>query len=170
MINTRNHVYDNYGENIAVTRGVDVVVSKNLVGDSFAPGIYVDNSHDVLVTENQVLCDDGLAGYDPSSGIVLGEEPYDDWGGQLARVTIHDNIVNACRNGVAFWGSDVRDSILEDIAITDNSLTNTRRAVIFLVGEGDNVVVTGNDLMQRESLFFSGPEGTVYEDNIERTQ
>lgn len=39
-----NTVYHNYGEGIAVTRGIGCVVRNNHVFDNFAVQIYIDNS------------------------------------------------------------------------------------------------------------------------------
>lgn len=158
-----NTVGGNYGENIAVTRGINVQVLNNIIGDSTAPGIYVDNSYNVLVERNIVTCT-GAMGSSPA--IYIGEEPYEGWGAQLHDVTIRNNRVENCRNGVAYFGSDVRDSLLENISITGNIIHLTTNAGIFLEGLASNVTIRDNTIVQAEYLFIFAPEDAEIENNI----
>lgn len=163
-----NHVYDSYGEAIAVTRGVNVQVIYNQIGNSFAPGLYVDNSYDVVLDHNTVQCTAGMAGASIPSAILLGEENYGGWGAQLKRVTISNNTVTGCRNAFAYWGSEAGDNILRDVQILNNTFRNLIRTGIYIEADGvQNVAVTGNLIQQADGLFFSGPSGVVYEGNTE---
>ncbi len=120
-----NTVYHNYGEGIAVTRGINSVVQGNRAYDNYSVNIYIDNSHDVIVEKNFVTCS-ANTGFERNgnrpNGIALAEENYSGWGAQLARVNVKNNIVAFCNGGVAYWGSDVSGAGgLDTITIANNT-------------------------------------------------
>jgi hypothetical protein len=169
-----NTIYHNWGEGIGVTRGVNVVVEDNEVYDNFAVNLYIDNSRDVVVDGNFVHCDPGSGwgqGGRPAPGIGLGEEEYEGWGAQLRNVTIRNNIVGYCRNGVAYFGSDVGQTVLRDIVIAHNTVVGTPYTPIWLdnqSAQGTTMVV--NNLLQRdgsgEGLHLGRTAGIVSRNNL----
>lgn len=93
-----NVITGNCGEGIAITRGVDVTVTRNRVTDAFSVGIYVDNSNGVRVTDNTVQCVDPnyYRSGQPARGLLLGAESYSGWGFQLRDVDLAANRVEGC--------------------------------------------------------------------------
>lgn len=122
---SNNTVYNNYGEGIAATRGIDILVANNTVYDNYAVQIYIDNSINATVNQNHAYCTNNsgfeyLDGQRPN-GIGIGEEPYSGWGAQLENILIKNNIVASCENGVAAWASDVNGG-LNNVRILNNTL------------------------------------------------
>ncbi|MCA9686291.1 MAG: right-handed parallel beta-helix repeat-containing protein [Myxococcales bacterium] len=128
----RNHVFHNWGEGIAATRGVDVEIRDNWSHDNYAVNIYIDNSHDVLVTGNLASCDgqSHLKAGERPVGIMLGEEFYDGWGAQLARVRIANNLVWACGHGIGWWGAEIDGGGLDEVEIVHNTLWGGTKTAI----------------------------------------
>lgn len=121
---TDNRVEQNCGEGIAVTRGVDVAVLRNVVIDAFSVGIYVDNSQDVTVRDNTIRCSDPAyyRNNAPARGMLIGAENYSGWGFQLRDATLEANRVESCL-GVRYYsqlsgtpsGISVRDNLFVNV-------------------------------------------------------
>ncbi|HRI08917.1 MAG TPA: right-handed parallel beta-helix repeat-containing protein, partial [Nannocystaceae bacterium] len=149
----RNHVHDNWGEGIAITRGVDVVVRENWSHDNYGVNIYVDNSHDVLVEGNFATAtgEGPLKAGDRPVGIMLGEEYYDGWGAQLADVTIQNNIVAFCGHGIGWWGAEIDGGGLQNVAILHNTVWGTLDTAISIAYDPEKTMgsVIANNLVQQ---------------------
>ncbi len=154
-----NEVFGNWGEGIAVTRGVRVVVRDNVVYDNWGSNIYIDNSYDVLVernfsycTENAPLAQDGY----PANAFAIGEEEYEDWGAQLARVTIINNIGAFCKRGIGSWSAEVAGGGLDTIIIVNNTFWGNRlHGIGIYVNEtpakAQNTLIQNNIFQQPEN-------------------
>lgn len=104
-------VYQNCGEGLAITRAINVKVSKAIVYDNFSVNIYPDNSKDVLIQNSISYCT-GDAKFNRNnqrpSGISVGEEDYSKWGdphwgSKLENLTLINNIVYSCHSGIKFY-------------------------------------------------------------------
>lgn len=152
----RNRVYHNYGEGIAVTRGIGAVVRDNRVFDNFAVQIYVDNSADVLVEGNLCLCN-GPTGFEYldgslASGISLAEEYYAGWGAQLSNVTVRNNIAAFCERNLTYYGSDVSGAGgLSHVQIVNNTFWGSSNTAVSIAYERYKVTnsIIANNLVQQ---------------------
>jgi parallel beta-helix repeat protein len=170
-----NLVYNNWGEGIAVTRGTNVVVSQNMVYDNFGVNVYIDNSHDVKVAQNFAYCTQA-SGFEsngqPASGVSIGEESYEGWGSQLARVEISENVVYNCSRGVITYQPQQAGGGLDGVSIRNNIFWNTSQtALSFNVGssvtKNRNTIVAQNMVYQKNGkmAFTDNPEGMSFSSN-----
>ncbi len=149
-----NLTYNNYGEGIAVTRGTNVVVRNNKAYNNYTANIYVDNSHDVLVEKNISWCTPNSGferGGNPATAYALGEEYYDGWGAQLARVTIKNNIASGCYKSLATWNADVPGGGLDTITVVNNTFWNSTSTALSLAYDATkqrNTVIANNIIHQ----------------------
>lgn len=149
-----NLTYNNYGEGIAVTRGTNVIVRNNTAYNNYTANIYVDNSHDVLVEKNISWCtlNSGFErGGNPATAYALGEEFYDGWGAQLARVTIKNNIASGCYKSLASWNADVPGGGLDTITVVNNTFWNSTSTALSLAYDATkqrNTVIANNIIHQ----------------------
>ncbi|MFC1626686.1 right-handed parallel beta-helix repeat-containing protein [Patescibacteria group bacterium] len=130
---TNNLVYENYGEGIAVTRGIGAIVAENSLYDNYAGNIYIDNSKDVVVernfsynTGNSEFFRDG----EPASGLAMEEEDYDDWDGAqhqtiLENITFRNNIVAFTGKGIYYYDSGLSGTGLDTVKIINNTFWDT---------------------------------------------
>lgn len=151
----RNHVFHNWGEGIAVTRGVDVEVRDNWSHDNYAVNIYIDNAHEVLVEANLVSSDgrSHLQSGERPVGIMLGEEYYEGWGPQLAKVTIQNNLIFACGYGIGWWGAEIDGGGLDSVAILHNTIwggTQTAISMAYDAPKTQGSVIANNLVQQPE--------------------
>jgi hypothetical protein len=149
---TRNRIFHNWGEGVAVTRGKNVTVRENWAYDNFAVNYYVDNSIDVTVEQNLATCtpDSGFERDGKrANAYQIGEEHYDGWGAQLARVTIRNNIAFACNRGFLFAGSDVGGGLI-DVAVVHNTFWGSVDTGLSITHEPvtDAAIVHGNLVQQ----------------------
>ncbi|MCA9657838.1 MAG: right-handed parallel beta-helix repeat-containing protein [Myxococcales bacterium] len=150
----RNHVYKNWGEGIAVTRGVDAVVRQNWSHDNYAVNIYIDNSNDVLVEGNLTTCDGTGPLKDGNGlpvGVMLGEEYYDGWGPQLHDVTIQNNLIAFCGYGIGWWGAEIDGGGLQRISILHNTIwggSETGISISYDAPKTENSVIANNLVQQ----------------------
>jgi len=135
---SNNTVYNNYGEGIAVTRGVGAQVVGNTVYDNYSINIYVDNSKDVVVERNFSYCTPN-SGYErdgnPGSAYAIGEEYYDGWGAQLENVTLKNNIGAFCRRGLTYFGADVSGGGMDNVDIVYNTFWGSSSTAISISAE-----------------------------------
>lgn len=149
---TRNLIYHNWGEGVAVTRGKKVVVRQNYVYDNFSVNYYVDNSIDVLVEGNLATCtpDSGFEREGKrANAFMIGEEYYDGWGAQLEGVILRNNIGLFCNRGFLFGGSDVGGGLV-DVSLVHNTFWGSVETGISISHEPltKNSVVRGNLVQQ----------------------
>ena len=170
-----NHVHNNWGEGIAVTRGQNLLVRENTVNDNWGVNIYVDNSKDVRIDHNYSYCSLN-SGFErdgqKAAGIAIGEEYYEGWGNQLARVTIINNSVKDCSRGVITFGSQRVGGGLDTVVIQNNVLWNTvQTALSFNEGPSPaktrNSVISGNTVYQPNGkmVWASSPSGLSFTGN-----
>lgn len=162
-----NTVYHNYGEGIAVTRGTNAVVTQNTVYDNFGVNIYIDNSHDVLVERNFSYCN-ANSGFErdghTAAGIALGEEYYEGWGAQLARVQIRNNIVYKCNRGVITYGSDVPFGGLDTISIVNNTFWDVSNTALSI---NTNLTPTkSRDIFIANNIVYQASGKMVFADDL----
>lgn len=167
---SRNEVYNNYGEGIAVTRGVGATVENNTVYDNYSVNVYIDNSKDVVVERNNVYCNQN-SGYErggyPPSGIALGEESYSGWGAQLARVSIKNNVVAFCKNGVTAFSPNVPNGGLDSVTVSFNTFWGSVASAISLNSDTyktRNTKFTNNIIQQPQNQFGSAASAGVSAD------
>lgn len=170
-----NTVYHNYGEGMAVTRASNVVVRANTVYDNYSVNIYVDNSFNIQVEKNLVTCQTNT-GYErngnAASGIAMGEEFYEGWGAQLNQISITNNIVAFCRQGVYYFGADpiLTGSGLKNSTIAYNTLwgsTDTALGVIY-AGSQAGTLISSNIIWQANNklAYIENATGLTFQNNL----
>jgi hypothetical protein len=149
----RNRVYHNWGEGIAVTRGVGVTVRGNWSYDNYSVNIYIDNSYDVVVEGNLCTCtpDSGFErDGSRASGIAIGEEYYDGWGARLHNLVIQNNISAFCGRGLIYFGSDVGGALV-DAVIVHNTLWGSVETTLSMGHDpGNTGILIANNLVQHD--------------------
>jgi hypothetical protein len=166
VILRRNSVYENCGEGIAVTRGVNVIVEDNDVRDNFSVNIYIDNSLNTVVQGNIVTCtgiylrDEGRP-----NGIVIAEEFYDGWGAQRRNTSILNNTVDGCQDGIASRESEVHGGMEIDLLIKGNTVINGTRRSISIRGINQNVQIENNTVYA--PIHIENMDGVTLLNNIE---
>jgi parallel beta-helix repeat protein len=150
-----NTAYHNYGEGIAVTRGINTVVRGNKVYDNYSVNIYIDNSHDVVVEKNFSYCNPLYTGFEKSGraadAYAIGEESYSGWGAQLANVTFKNNIGVKCYKGITYYGADVSGGGMKNIRILNNTFYGGAGSSISLEYDaGTSGTVVANNIFQQD--------------------
>ena len=159
-----NQVFNNCGEGIAVTRGINSVVENNTVYDNFSANIYLDNSRDIIVRSNTVTCSDvNMRDGSRAKGIYLGAEYYAGWGNQRRNITVLQNSISDCEYGVVLVdGYDAGQTA--NITVDANTiLSGTYRAISILSSKNQNVVVKNNLIFN--SIYVSHPNGVTLTNN-----
>jgi parallel beta-helix repeat protein len=169
-----NNIYNNYGEGIAVTRGVGALVRGNTLRDNYAVNIYIDNSKDVIVEKNFSYCTPN-SGFEKTTGnaahaIGMGEESYSGWGAQLANITIKNNILAFCYKGVSYFGADVSGGGLDNVLVANNTIYGSTSTAISLEKETAKTRNTKfvNNIVgqpQNKLAWISGPDGISFQNN-----
>ncbi|HZJ24129.1 MAG TPA: right-handed parallel beta-helix repeat-containing protein [Anaerolineales bacterium] len=170
-----NHVYNNHGEGMAVTRASNVIVRGNSVYDNYSVNIYLDNSFNTLVEKNLVACHPN-SGFErngsPASGIALGEEFYEGWGAQLHHISITNNIVSFCRHGVYYYGADptLTGGGLKNSTIAYNTLwssTDTALGVLY-AGAQAGTLISSNIIWQANNklAYVENASGLTFQNNL----
>ena len=170
-----NTVYHNYGEGMAVTRASNVIVRGNSVYDNYNVNIYLDNSFNTLVEKNLVTCHLN-SGFErngnPASGIAMGEEFYEGWGAQLHHVSITNNIVAFCRQGIYYFGADplLTGSGLKNSTIAYNTLwgsTDTALGVIYASAQA-GTLISSNIIWQANNklAYIENATGLTFQNNL----
>lgn len=151
-----NRVYHNYGEGIAVTRGIYSTVRNNHVFDNYAVQIYIDNSLHVLVEGNLCTCS-FPSGFEYTNGslpngLSIAEEYYSGWGAQLEDITIQNNIAAFCERNMTYFGSDISGAGgLKNVAIKNNTFwgsSNTAVSIAYEPFKATNSVIANNIIQQ----------------------
>ncbi len=145
IIFRRNSVYENCGEGIAVTQGVNTLIEDNIVRDNFSVNIYIDNSPFSTVQGNTVLCT-GIYLRDGRrpTGIAVAEESYDGWGAQRHDTSLLNNTVDGCYDGIASWDPEEPEGMEINLIVKDNTLTNGTHRSISLEWFNLNVLIIDN--------------------------
>jgi hypothetical protein len=147
-------IYHNCGEGFAATMGLNVTVSNVTSYDNFSANFYIDNSRQVTIQNSFAYCTNNASYYrsgQPATGILIGEEYYSGWGGQLANLTIVNNISYGCR-GLNFYGveSGVPNPGLAGALIAHNTLWNIYnggRAISISTQPYNQGIVIGNNIV-----------------------
>jgi len=161
-----NTVYENCGEGIAVTRGVNVLVEDNIVRDNFSVNIYIDNSPFTVVLGNTVTCTGIYLRNDRRpTGIAIAEEFYEGWGAQRRNTSILNNIVDGCYDGIASWEPEVEDGMEINLLIKGNTVINGTRRSISIKWFNQNVRIENNTVY--DPIHVVHMEGVTLLDNIE---
>ncbi len=159
-----NQVFNNCGEGIAVTRGINSVVENNIVYDNFSANIYLDNSRDMIVRGNTVTCSDvNMRDGSRAKGIYLGAEYYAGWGNQRRNITVFQNSISDCEYGVVL-GDGYDSGLTANITIDANTiLSGTYRSISILSSQNQDVVVKNNLIFN--SIYVSHPNGVTLINN-----
>lgn len=125
---SNGQVFHNCGEGLAVTRGVNVTITNVTSYDNFSANFYLDNSKQVTLQRSFAYCTSNTNYYrsgQPATGILIGEEYYSGWGGQLGNLTIVNNISYGCK-GLSFYGvsSNISNGGLVGALIAHNTIWN----------------------------------------------
>ncbi len=159
-----NQVYENCGEGIGITRGLNIVVDGNTVRDNFSVNIYLDNSPYSTVQNNIVSCT-GIYLRDGRrpTGIAIAEEIYDGWGAQRHDDKVLNNTVSGCYDGIASWLPQMADGKLINAVISGNTVTSGIRRSIAIYSMNQNVVVRNNTIYA--GIYVDYYDGITLMDN-----
>ncbi|GEM_PF-1643239 len=159
-----NQSFNNCGEGIAVTRGINAVVENNIVYDNFSANIYIDNSRDVIVQSNVVTCSDlNMRDGHRAKGIYLGAEYYAGWGNQRRNIYVLENTISDCEYGVVL-GDGYDAGLTANIHINANTiLSGTYRSISILSSQNQDVVVQDNLIFN--PIYVSHPNGVTLMNN-----
>jgi hypothetical protein len=147
-------IFHNCGEGFAATMGMNVTVSNVTSYDNFSANFYIDNSKQVTLQNSFTYCTTNANYYrsgQPATGILIGEEYYSGWGGQLANLTIINNISYGCK-GLNFYGveSGVTNPGLAGALIAHNTIWNIYaggRAISISTQLYNQGIVIGNNIV-----------------------
>ncbi len=170
-----NRTFNNYGEGIAVTRGVTVNVVANVSYDNYSDNIYIDNSSSVLVARNFVFNhpNNGFSPNGvPANNISIGEEYYAGWGAQLSNIRVINNISFNGSHGVLFSGnsSGTPGGGLKNSVIAFNTLWGSINSEIYIVydtGQSGNLIA--NNIVQEpvgKLVLLTNPSGVAFTHNF----
>ena len=158
-----NTVYENCGEGIAVTRGINILVEGNSVRDNYSMNIYVDNSPFVTIKNNTSVCTGiYLRSGERAMGIGLGEETYSGWGAQRHDINILDNVIGGCSYGIGMMTSGV-NGILRNAVISGNTVTDGTIRSISVLSKNENVLIQNNKIYA--DLYVRYPTGVTLINN-----
>jgi len=154
-----NAVYENCGEGIGITRGINIMVENNTVRDNFSVNIYMDNSPYTTATNNTVICT-GIYLRDGRrpTGITVAEEYYSGWGAQRHDNNVLNNRVDGCYEGITSWlpEPEVASGKLINAAISGNTVTNGIRRSIAVYSLNQNVLIENNNIYAAAYIVNSG--------------
>ncbi len=159
-----NQVYENCGEGIAATRGLNIVVDGNTVRDNLSVNIYLDNSPYSIAQNNVVSCTGIYLSRDGKrpSGIALGEEYYSGWGAHRHDNSVLFNSISNCELGiVTFFGNFSGGA--KNILIADNYVPSGIRRGISILSVNENVRVENNKIFN--SIYTANPGGVTLVNN-----
>ena len=159
-----NSVYENCGEGIGVTRGVNVLVESNTVRDNYSVNIYLDNSPYTTAQNNNVSCT-GIYLRDGRrpSGIAIAEEEYAGWGAQRHDNYVLNNYVTGCYDGISSWLPEVADGKLINAVISGNNVASGTRRSIYLDSVNQNVLIANNTVFA--AVVVNNPSGVTVQNN-----
>jgi hypothetical protein len=145
VIVRNNQSYNNCGEGIAVTRGINVLVIGNKSHDNFSVNLYIDNSHDVTVRENEITCTDfNMRDGHRAIGIADGAESYSGWGFQRYNNYFYNNLVNGCYDDFSMGNGEV-SGVSTNIILDGNIMpTGVRRGISIVDSSHQGVVISNN--------------------------
>lgn len=149
---TRNRVYENDGEGIAVVLSDNVLVQANEVSDSFSVGIYLDNAQYATVDGNFVYSTGNSryfrSGY-PASGIATANESYSTTN-PLTDLQITNNIVVDARYAF-YYGAFEAGGGLKNTTVANNTFYKARTAMVWLEADAH-----ANNAFQNNIFFQAG--------------
>jgi tartrate-resistant acid phosphatase type 5 len=155
-----NTIYDNCGEGIAVTRGINALVENNNVRDNFSINIYIDNSYNVQVLNNYTYCNNPAYYRDnkPARGISFGSEVYTGWGNQLHDVLFDHNVIERCR-GVYLWNPS--GGAVSNLTISNNTFIVVTPPFVNVPGATEFNNVDGGSSVTPSNTSTTGTSPTV---------
>ncbi len=160
-----NTVYENCGEGIGITRGLNILVENNIVRDNFSVNIYLDNSPYSSARNNSVACTGiYLRNGQRPSGIVLAEELYTGWGAQRHDNSVLSNSVTGCYDGIASWVPEVTGGKLINAVVSGNTVTGGTRRSIAISSINQNVLIENNNTFA--DISITSPAGITLNNNI----
>lgn len=140
-----NYVYDNCGEGIAATRGVNIVVEGNYVKDNYSINIYLDNSPYSEANSNIVWCTGiMIRNNQRPAGIAIAEEYYAGWGTQRHDNRVVDNYIQDCHNGVISLVSEISTGAEVRLLVSGNIISNSIGRSISMSTKNVDVIVQNN--------------------------
>lgn len=154
-----NYVHDNWGEGIAVTRGISVEILDNEVSNNFGENIYIDNSHEIDILRNFVYgVDDAssiLRNGDEAKGITLAEETYSEWTNSLENINIFNNIIYSCSGGFTYYEPYDPPGGATNVIFANNTVycDNLSNSLVYIEP------ATGNSIYAYNNIFRSGTSG-----------
>ncbi len=159
-----NSIYENCGEGIAVTRGVNTLIENNTVWDNFSMNIYTDNSPYVLIRNNTSTCTGiYLKNGERPMGIGLGEESYSGWGSQRHDIVVANNSVSGCGVGIGLLSSNVGGTLLNVTVSGNTVIDGTIRSISVLSKKNVNVLIENNQIYNE--IYVPYPDGVTLLNN-----
>jgi hypothetical protein len=159
-----NQVYENCGEGIGITRGLNIMVENNTVRDNYSVNIYLDNSPYSTAQNNSVSCT-GIYLRDGRrpTGIAIAEEAYSGWGAQRHDNNVLNNSVTGCYDGISSWLPEVSGGKLINAVISGNTVTSGTRKSIAISSVNQNVLIENNKVFA--ALTVTYPSGVTLKNN-----
>lgn len=160
-----NYVYENCGEGIAATRGVNIVVEGNYVRDNYSINIYLDNSPFSEANSNIVWCTGiMIRNNQRPAGIAIAEEYYLGWGTQRHDNRVVDNYIQDCHNGVISLVSEISTGAEVRLLVSGNTVSNSIGRSISMTTKNIDVIVQNN--LVEKSVYVASNTGITLINNI----
>jgi hypothetical protein len=162
-----NEVYENCGEGIGITRGVNVSVEGNRVWDNFSVNIYLDNSPNSRAVNNYIAC--GNPNYfrnwppaGPARGVMIGIEYFSGWGNQAHDILVDGNTIEKCGGVSLYKDTEMKTQTLTNTTISNNvfigvptPFVNVAGAIVF-----NNAAGNGTPTATSTPTVSPAPTGT----------
>lgn len=134
-----NEVYENCGEGIGITRGVNVSVEDNYVWDNFSVNIYLDNSPNSRAVHNRIMCANpnyfrNWPPAGPARGVLIGLEYYAGWGNQMHDVLVDGNIIENCGAIRLYKDAEMSGQSISNVMISNNVFIGVASPFVSVAG------------------------------------
>lgn len=165
VVAQRNHVYQNYGEGIAINDTTHATVQYNNSHDNFSVNYYLNNASYSLIDANQAINNPRYTAFlrcgAPAGGIGMANEKSSEEPNfkELVDLTISNNILVRGRFGINFYWEDSQyyhaNSWLNNVSIVNNTIYRTwENAVVMKPKAGHiNNRIESNLWVQGESTY-----------------
>ncbi|ELP93688.1 hypothetical protein EIN_431600 [Entamoeba invadens IP1] len=152
-----NEVYHSWGEGIDIILCTNCVIKNNYVHDTTSQLFYTDNSHNILIENNVFRLTNGtLKGCKgDTNAISIGDENWAIKPISVVNITIKNNFIWGCSNGVSYWGSN-SVAYYSNITVIFNTFWKIEKAALQFTN--DCVVKNKSFFNQFKNNFVYSPQ------------